>query len=72
MYFAVNPKTIDADIVMDKLLMNPSSAIDILSNIYNTMKSKKTLASLAGTKLGMFFTHFPMFKSRGGLFPKTN
>jgi len=53
--YAVDPATIDDDIVMDKLLMNPSIAKDILLNIYNTMKSQGTLHKLKNTKLDIFF-----------------
>jgi hypothetical protein len=55
MSFAVDPATIDKDIVMNKILAKPSIAPDILRNIYRTMKKKGTLASLAGTRIGHYF-----------------
>lgn len=54
--YEVDPKTIDSDPVMDKILMKPNIAIDILANIYNTMKRRGTLAELNNTKLGRFFS----------------
>jgi hypothetical protein len=54
-YYEVDPKTIDEDIVMDKILMKPEIALDLLVNIYNTMKRKKTLKELNDTKIGKFF-----------------
>lgn len=53
--YAVDARTIDEDIVMDKLLNKPSIAMDILLNIYNTMKENNTLHTLQGTKIGKFF-----------------
>ena len=53
--YAVDPKTVDQDVVMDKILSNPIIALDILINIYNTMKREKTLKTLAPTKLGKFY-----------------
>jgi hypothetical protein len=53
--YAVDAKTIDNDIVMDKLLEKPSVGMDILLNIFNTMKDNKTLHTLQGTKIGKFF-----------------
>ena len=53
--YSVNPFIIDEDIVMDKILMNPKIAIDILLNIYKTMKRKNELIYLNNTKLGNFF-----------------
>jgi hypothetical protein len=53
--FSVDPTTIDNDIVMDKILMKPSIAKDILLNIYQTMKSNDNLFELNNTKLGRFF-----------------
>jgi hypothetical protein len=66
--YAVNPSTIDTDIVMDKLLSNPSIAPIILINIYNTMKNSGELVKLKGTKLGNFYSLMPYFKARGGLY----
>jgi hypothetical protein len=65
--YAVNPKDIDNDIVMNKILENPVIAYDILINIYNTMKREKTLSQLRGTKLGNLFEYAIYFKSKGGL-----
>ena len=65
--YVVNPKTIDTDIVMNKILAKPSIASDILINIYNSMKRFDTLKELKGTKLGLFFSIMPFFKSQGGL-----
>ena len=55
--YAVNPATIDADIVMNKLLAsNPKRiAPNILINIYNTMIRQGEIRKLQGTKLGMFY-----------------
>ncbi len=53
--YAVNPNTIDDDVVMDKILARPHIAKDILVNIYNTMKRLNTLQNLKGTKLGNFY-----------------
>jgi hypothetical protein len=53
--YSVDPSTIDEDIVMDKILMKPDIAKDILINIYKTMKKKGTLHKLHNTKLGKFF-----------------
>ena len=53
--YSVNPFIIDDDIVMDKILMNPKIAIDILLNIYKTLKRKHELIYLNNTKLGNFF-----------------
>jgi hypothetical protein len=54
-YYEVDPKTIDDDILMDKLLLNPDIALDLFINIYNTMKRKNTLKDLIETKIGKFF-----------------
>lgn len=65
--YSVDPKEIDQDIVMDKILQNPIIAMNILINIYNTMKRYKTLSKLKGTKIGKFYQTHPYFKSLGGL-----
>jgi hypothetical protein len=65
--YAVDPKTIDDDIVMNKILTKPIIAINILINIYNTMKRRGDLKDLKGTKLGDYFTNSSMFAIRGGL-----
>jgi len=53
--YSVNPKTIDNDIVMSKILANPSIALDILINIYNNFKRHNALHELQNTHLGKFF-----------------
>lgn len=53
--YEVDPKTIDADPVMTRILTKPEIAADILVNIYNTMKRKNTLSKLKSTRLGSFF-----------------
>jgi hypothetical protein len=65
--YVVDPDKIDSDIVMDKILRNPMIGIDILINIYNTMKRMNTLENLTGTKLGNFYATNPYFVSKGGL-----
>jgi hypothetical protein len=65
--FAVDPTTIDNDPVMDKLLLVPAIAPDILINIYNTMKRQGVLGRLKGTKLGKFYSTVDYFKNKGGL-----
>jgi len=65
--YAVDPKTIDSDTVMDKILAKPAIASDILINIYNTMKRMGNLKDLKGTKLGYFYMVTPYFKDKGGL-----
>lgn len=62
--YSVNPKTIDNDIVMDKILRKPTIAVDILINIYNTMKRLGTLPQLKDTKLGQFYATEPFFKNK--------
>lgn len=65
--YAVEPSKIDEDIVMDKILQKPIIAVDILVNIYNTMKRHGTLKQLQGTKLGNFYSENPFFKAKGGI-----
>lgn len=65
--YEVNPDGLDKDPVMNKILAKPIIALDILINIYNTMKNKETLQSLKGTKLGEFYSVHPLFVSKGGL-----
>lgn len=62
--YAVNPETIDNDRVMDLLLQKPYIAIDILINIFNTMKRQGTLDLLRNTKLGRYYAMNPYFRSR--------
>lgn len=65
--YAVDPAKIDDDIVMNKILMKPIIAMDILINIYNTMKRHGTLSGLKRTKLGKFYDTHPYFKAKGGI-----
>ena len=53
--YDVDAKTIDKDVVMDKILSKPNIALDILINIYNTRTRNNTLQQLNGTKLGNFY-----------------
>jgi hypothetical protein len=53
--YAVNPKNIDNDVVMNKLLSKPVIALDILINIFHTMTKDGSIKQLKGTKLGQFF-----------------
>jgi|UniRef100_A0A6C0CZS9 hypothetical protein len=64
--YAVDPKTIDNDIVMDKILEKPAIAMDILINIYNTMKREGTFSQLKGTKIGNFYNTNKYFKAKIG------
>jgi len=57
--YEVNPLTIDSDPVMNRVLMNPSIAIDILVNIYNSMTRNGKIESLKNTKLYRFFISAP-------------
>lgn len=57
--YAVNPDTIDDDVVMDKVLTKPTIALDILLNIYNNHKRADMLDALDGTKIGAFFKGNP-------------
>ena len=60
--YAVNPATINDDIVMNKILQKPIIAFDILLNIYNTMKRQDTLKTLKNTNIGHFFDVHREFK----------
>lgn len=53
--YGVDPKTIDNDPVMHKLLDKPTIAWQLLTNIYNTAKREGTLHQLSGTRLHSFF-----------------
>ncbi len=53
--FAVDPSTIDNDIVMNKILDNPKIAKQLLVNIKNTMTRDGTFHLLKGTRLGNFY-----------------
>jgi hypothetical protein len=65
--YAVDPASIDNDPVMNKILNKPIIAMNILINIYNTMKRYGTLSKLKGTQLGQYYSLHPYFKSKGGL-----
>jgi len=65
--YEVDPKKIDDDIVMNKILARPIIALGILVNIYNTMGRRGTLGQLKGTKLGNFYSNNPYFQSLGGV-----
>ena len=53
--YAVDPSTIDQDIVMNKILDKPHIAKQLLINIKNNMKRQGTLNLLKGTRLGNFY-----------------
>jgi hypothetical protein len=53
--YEVNPRKIDSDKIMNKILDKPEIAFDLLSNIKNTMYAKRTLHQLKGTRLGKFY-----------------
>lgn len=53
--YAVLAAGIDNDPVMNKVLAKPLVAVDILANIYDTMKKNGTLVQLKGTKLGAYY-----------------
>jgi hypothetical protein len=65
--FEVDPKTIDKDVVMNKILAKPCIAFNILINIYNTMKRNNKINQLKNTKLGNFYKHNPYFIQKGGI-----
>jgi hypothetical protein len=53
--YAVDPRSIDKDAVMNKILDNPIIAKQLLVNIKNTMIAMGTLHLLKGTRLGNFY-----------------
>ena len=57
--YAVDPLTIDDDIVMDKIPEKPVIALDILINIYDTYKRLGRMDTLVDTKLGRYFAANP-------------
>lgn len=65
--YEVNPNGLDKDPIMNKVLDNPMIALDILINIYNTMKRNNKLSGLQGTRLGHFYSSYPLFVAKGGL-----
>ena len=52
--YAVNPLRIDEDPVMNRILMKPNIALDILLNVKNTMTRVGTISQLDGSRLGEF------------------
>ncbi len=48
---------LDNDPVMNRILNKPMIALDLLSNIYCTMRDQNRLGELAGTKLGTFYNN---------------
>ncbi len=65
--YRVDPALIDTDPVMNKILARPVIAIDILTNIYNTMQREGTLSCLKGTKLGNWYNNQEIFLAKGGV-----
>lgn len=59
-YYAVDSRIIDSDPIMNKILYKPYIALDILSNIFETMTAAGTIHTLKGTKLGKFYELFPL------------
>lgn len=59
--YEVDPKVIDADPVMNKLLENPLIGLDILINIYNTAMKYGKFNQLQGTRLYNLFLS-PVFQ----------
>lgn len=53
--YAVDPLTIDSDVVMHRLLDKPYVAPDVLTNIRKTMGEYGLMSRLEGTRLGDFF-----------------
>ncbi len=53
--YAVDPQTIDQDIVMNKILDRPHIAKQFLINLKNTMIRQGTFNLLKGTRLGNFY-----------------
>jgi hypothetical protein len=53
--YSVKPENLDNDIVMNKILEKPWIALDIIINIYKTMKKNNSYNTLQGTKLYKFF-----------------
>lgn len=53
--YMVNPKEIDSDPVMNKIVQNSRACVDILVNIYETMRRYNKVKELKGTNIGKFF-----------------
>ena len=62
--YAVDPASIDSDVVMDKILSKPIIALDILINIFNTMTREGTINKLSNTKLGKFYAENSYFRDK--------
>lgn len=56
-YAVSDPKTIDQDPVMNKLLDEPKIALDVLVSIYVTLVRRGQLQSFSNTRLGLFFAN---------------
>lgn len=59
--YRVNPKEIDNDPIMNKILAQPAIAMDILVNIHNNAARSGEINSLRGTKLHNMFKQ-PFFQ----------
>lgn len=72
--YAVDPKKIDNDPVMNKILSKPIIAWSLLVNIYNTSKRNNKLNELKGTRIYGFFmsTPFQNYVKQMSLIPKCN
>lgn len=67
--YDVDAKTIDDDVVMNKLLVQPWIAMDVLTNIYNHRVNTNRLQELANTRLGNLFNTLNFQKvARSGLY----
>jgi hypothetical protein len=64
--YDVDPKSIDKDVVMNKVLQQPWIALDILLNIYNTRKRTGRLKELENTKIGTYFKSKDFLQLVGG------
>ena len=53
--YEVNPDEIDTDPLMNKILRNPACCLNLLLNIYNTMKRKGSISRLQNTNLGRYY-----------------
>ena len=60
--YGVDPKTIDNDVIMNKILAQPWIAMDILVNIYNNAVRSGQIKELVNTKLYKFFMN-PEFQN---------
>lgn len=55
----IDYNTIDNDVVMNKMLMNPEACMDIFLNIWYTAKATGKLNELSKTKVGKFMRIYP-------------